>query len=69
MKELLNKVGSSVAGIGLFLIGCVMAGIGLSVVFFLAMFALAAIGLGILATPLLALLGRPSDEETQKAVA
>ena len=58
MKQQLNKLMSGVAGFGLFLVGCVMVGLGLSVVFFLAMFALAVMGLAFLASPLVALAGR-----------
>ena len=55
MKSLLNKVASTVAGVVLFCLGCVMAGLGLSVVALLAMFAMAAAGLAILASPFITL--------------
>ena len=69
MKEYLNKVTSGAAGLGIFLLGCVMASLGLSLMVFLAMFALAVIGLGMLATPLLALVQpkTPSEAETVAA--
>ncbi len=69
MKQQLNKLTSTMAGAGIFLVGCVMVGLGLSVVFMLAMFALAVIGLGMLATPLLALARQPADETTREAAA
>ncbi len=51
MTTLINKAAATVSGVVLFCIGCVMAGIGLSVVGFLAMFGLAAVGLALLAAP------------------
>ena len=67
MKEQFNKMMSGVAGFGLFLVGCVMAGLGLSVVFFLAMFALAVVGLAFLASPLVALAQRVEPSQTEDA--
>lgn len=69
MKQYLNKAVSGVAGLGLFLAACVMAGIGLSVMFTLALFALAALGLGILAAPLLALAQTSDTDEAKPAAA
>ncbi len=53
MTNLINKAASSVAGVVLFLVGAVMAGMSLAVVFLLAMFALAVAGLALLAAPFL----------------
>ena len=69
MKKHLNKIASAAAGVGLFLLGCVLAGFGLSVVFLLAMFALAVIGLGILASLFLATVQPVETEEQDKVVA
>ncbi len=55
MTALLNKAASTFAGIALFCVGCVMAGLGLSVVALLAVFAMATVGLAILASPFVAL--------------
>lgn len=63
MKNLINTITSTVAGFGLFCVACVMAGIGLAVVGLLAMFAIAAAGLALLATPLLTFL-QPRDADT-----
>lgn len=69
MKKQLNKVASAAAGVGLFLLGCVLAGFGLSVVFLLAIFALAVIGLGILASPFIAAVQAVETEVQDKGVA
>jgi hypothetical protein len=69
MKDLLNKAASGAAFAALFLVGCVIAGLGLSVAMVLAMFALSAIGLAILASPLVALIGQGKDEELKNAEA
>ncbi len=66
MKKHLNKLASSAAGVGLFLIGGAAAGLGLVVVFYLAIFALAAAGLGLLAAPLLRLTRQASDENAEE---
>ncbi len=55
MKDLPKKVASTVSGIVLFCVGCAMAGLGLTVIAFLAMFAIAAAGLAVLAAPFVAL--------------
>jgi hypothetical protein len=55
MKTLINKATSTVSGVVLFAIGCVMAGIGLAAMSFLALFALSAVGLALLASPLIAI--------------
>ena len=69
MKSLLNKVTSGAASVGLFLMACVMASLGLAVMVILAMFALAVIGLGILATPLLALGASSKRNDTETVAA
>lgn len=60
MKSFLNKLVASVAGAVLLGLGFVMAAFGISVVAILAMFALAAAGLGLIASPLIAVL-QPAD--------
>ena len=55
MKNLPKRVASTVAGIVLFCVGCAMAGLGLTVIAFLAMFAIAAAGLAVLAAPFVAM--------------
>ena len=69
MKSFLTKITSGVAAAGLFLVACVMAGLGLSLVVFLAMFGLAVIGLSILTAPLLTFVQTPerTDAETVAA--
>lgn len=69
MQKHLNTLVSRAAGIALFLVGCLMAGLGLSVVFTLALFALAVAGLALLAAPLLALVQPKASDETSEAVA
>ena len=68
MKSYLTKVTSGAAGVGIVLLGCIMAGLGLSLMVMLAIFAVAVIGLGILAAPLLALI-QGSDRKDAKPVA
>ena len=63
MKSYLNKAASAAGGVAVFLLGCMMAGLGLSMMVLLATFGLAVVGLGILATPFLALLH--SKDQTQ----
>ncbi len=65
MKTFLNKVTSAAAGVGLFLVACVVASLGLSFLVFLAMFALAVVGLRILAKPLLTLLQSSERKEIE----
>lgn len=55
MNTLLTKAASAISGVALFCVGCLMAGLGLSVVALLALFALAAAGLALLAAPFVAL--------------
>lgn len=62
MKDLLNKTTSAIAGVALFCFGCMMAGIGLFVVMLLALFAMAAAGLAILATPFVAMAQQGEDD-------
>lgn len=51
MKNLLNKTAATASMAILFVVGCVMAGLGLTVVLFLALFAIAMAGLAFLAAP------------------
>lgn len=53
MKPVLTKITSTIAGAIVLVIGCAMAGLGLSVLAVLAMFAMAALGLAVLARPFL----------------
>ena len=69
MKKQLNKIASGAAAAGLFLLGGIMAGLGLSVVFALATFGLAMIGLAFLAAPLIALSQPAAHAETEEAAA
>ncbi|WP_170359587.1 MULTISPECIES: hypothetical protein [Ruegeria] len=69
MKTYLNKVTSAAACVGLILVACVVASLGLSFMVILAMFALAIVGLGILATPLLALLQFSERKEVEAVAA
>lgn len=62
MKPFLNKVSSTVAGAVVVLVGCAMAGLGLTVMAFLAIFALAAFGLAILAKPFLDMSERNAED-------
>ena len=56
MKSLLTKFVASVAGAVLLCLGVVTAGLGVTVIAVLAMFALAVAGLGLLGAPFVALL-------------
>ncbi len=69
MQDFLNKIIAGAAGAVLFLVGCVMAGIGLSVFMLLAMFGLVAIGLSLLAAPFLALAQKPATEKQEEVAA
>lgn len=53
MNNVINKITSTIAGGALFVIGCVIAGLGFSVLAVLAVFALAMLGLAFLAAPFL----------------
>lgn len=55
MKSLINKATSTLSGIVLFAFGCVMAGLGLAAISMLALFALATMGIAVLAAPFLAM--------------
>ena len=54
MKSLLAKTTSTAAGAIVILVGCAMAGLGLTVIAVVALFALAAFGLALLARPFVA---------------
>lgn len=69
MRQYLNMMISSVADICLVLIGCLMTGLGMVMVFFLAMSALLVAGLGLLVAPLVAFAVRPRIEEMDTAAA
>jgi predicted Kef-type K+ transport protein len=65
MKNLLTKITSGVAGAIVLLVGCAMAGLGLSVIAFLAMVTLAAIGLALLAKPFVSVVEQRGPEGQQ----
>ena len=69
MKSLLNKVVSGAASVGVFLVGCALAGLGLWLMVVLAMFAFAVIGLGILAAPVIALIQSSENKDTETVAA
>jgi hypothetical protein len=54
MKSLLAKITSATAGAIVLIVGCAMAGLGLTALAFLAMIALAATALAFLVSPFLA---------------
>ncbi len=54
MKNLINKLTVATSGAVLFVLGCVMAGLGFAVLGMLALFALATVGIALLASPFLA---------------
>lgn len=62
MKSLLTKVISTAAAAVVLFVGCMMAGLGLTVIAFLAMFGLAAIGLALLAAPFMAVPKQDSED-------
>lgn len=62
MKNLFNKLTSTVAAAIVVFIGAVMAGLGLTVVAVLAMFALAVLGLAVIAAPFVKLPGQPDQD-------
>ncbi|MEL6125723.1 MAG: hypothetical protein AAGJ92_05995 [Pseudomonadota bacterium] len=55
MKTILDKAAATVSGIVLFCVACLMAGLGLSVIAFMALFGLAAGFLALLASPFIAM--------------
>ena len=63
MKSLFAKITSTAAGAIVLLVGCAMAGLGLTVIAVLAMFALAVLGLALLARPFMALSEQNADDE------
>ncbi len=67
MQSFLNNIAAGAATAVLFLVGCVMAGIGLSVFLLLAMFGMAAFALALLASPLFSLVQKPEVETEEKA--
>ena len=61
MKSILEKTTATFAGAIVVLVGCVMAGLGFTVIAFLAMFALAAYGLALIAAPFLAMAQKQAE--------
>ncbi|XYK82773.1 MAG: hypothetical protein ROO70_11335 [Labrenzia sp.] len=62
MKSILEKTTATFAGAIVVLVGCVMAGLGFTVIAFLAMFALAAYGLALIAAPFLAMAQKQAEQ-------
>ena len=67
MKAFLNQAAATAAGVVLFCVGCLMAGLGLTVMALLALFALAATGLAILAAPFVSLAAKGAAEDERAA--
>lgn len=67
MKTLITKATTALATIGLFAIGAVTFGLGFAVVAMLAMFALAVIGLGLIASPFIAIAERNGKVDADDA--
>lgn len=63
MTKLFNKVSHAISGAILFVLGCAMAGLGLMVMGFLALFALAAMGLAVIAAPFVAMAQSNAQEQ------
>ncbi|CTQ71495.1 hypothetical protein [Roseibium alexandrii] len=61
MKSILEKTTATFAGAIVVLVGCVMAGLGFTVIAFLALFALAAYGLALIAAPFLAMAQKQAE--------
>ncbi|WP_375253746.1 hypothetical protein [Yoonia sp.] len=55
MKTLINKATTALSGVVLFAFGGLMVGLGLATMSLLALFAFAAVGIAILAAPLVAM--------------
>lgn len=68
MKTFLNKAASTAAGVGLFCIGCALAGLGLSFVALLALFGMASVSLAMLASPFIAMAAKSSAEDDRTEV-
>ena len=66
MKSFLNQVASTAAGAVVFLVGCILAGLGLTVMLGLSMFALMAVGLAVLASPFVAVAMKADDERNSE---
>lgn len=67
MKNLINKATSAVSGVLLFAFGGLMVGLGIATMGMLALFALAALGIAILAAPFVALAQNPQSETDEDA--
>lgn len=63
MTSFLNKIASSFAGLVLFLVGCVMAGLGLTMIAVLSVFAMVALGIALIASPFVAMIEREDTVE------
>ena len=55
MKTLINKAASIVTSVVLFAFGCVIAGLGLAAMSVLVLFAMSAVGVALLASPIVAM--------------
>lgn len=67
MKNLINKATSALSGAVLFAIGVAMAGLGFAVMGALALFALMAVGLGLLAVPFIGKAQTRDEDDTVTA--
>ncbi|GAA0786425.1 hypothetical protein E1180_15335 [Roseibium denhamense] len=61
MKSIIEKTTATFAGAIVVLVGCMMAGLGFTVIAVLALFALAAYGLALIAAPFLAMAHKQTD--------
>lgn len=67
MKSVFSKVTSTAAGVVVFLVGCALAGLGFTVMAFLAMFAMAAYGLALIAAPFVEQVMKDRDSSEHEA--
>ena len=67
MKTLLNKAASTAAGVVLFCVGCALAGLGLSFVALVAIFAMASVFLAMLASPFIGLAATACESDEPSA--
>lgn len=67
MKSLITKTTTTLSGVVLFAFGCVMAGLGLAAISMLALFALATMGIAVLAAPFLAMVQDDKSEADETA--
>lgn len=63
MKTLISKATSAATAAFAILVACVLAGLGLTALFYLALLGLVAMGLGLVAAPFLAMAQKQSASE------